>query len=725
MNKDIILELQRIKSLMGKKENVFEQTFQEYIQYDNPEMTNSPEGGKNYFEDKKTFNIGKGTNYPFIIYFNNKEYDTLPVVEGTKIFTIQPGMTSKDFIPNTKVGTIKDDLGKEHPNQEYIEKEVTVKELNKTLRRTLRLCLPDKTFWNLDEHIGKVWKFETPVSSQGGMFSAIEDFSKTFAMSLSLKDTSLAGTGWNASVACRGGDNGWGWEISTQPIFFNVENGKPYNPKNPQDLDTRSDWETWYDHYGMWLEIGIGIAATFVGAGFATLILELAEAAATAGRLAGFSLELYEFVSAAYGTTTRLSVFMQMLAEGIMMSPIISWQISDDRDADGWLSAIFLFLPLLTELKGVGKLIGGRYSREAAETLATKIQNAGLESIYRLGIDSPEGQATFSRFIISLTGTELALWQRGMSIMGSRESMETVKQGIEELISTGGQFYREFSEAELKGAKESFLGKLGNIIGGENAAKWGNKASKFVAKNINPVTARWVLPFHFVRMGVPITIFATSFKVGYNELTQEEKVKFEENYEKSLIADKSYFEALNSIDPYWAEYLANKQLEILTENPDKCRELAQNSDFFNTEEGKKIKDQATQELIDEKIANSTIPPKDVQVVTNATTSFALKQSTVKLIKEFFKGFGFTEIKMVNTSNVNNVLGTLKFEEIKYDFETKKENDVVKYYVGTKLITDQEIKDAKWDPTHAKPSYTPEQQNELFHRKKDIIRNIYR
>ena len=115
----------------------------------------------------------------------------------------------------------------------------------------------------------------------------------------------------------------------------------------------------------------------------------------------------------------------------------------------------------------------------------------------------------------------------------------------------------------------------------------------------------------------------------------------------------------------------------------------------------------------------------MQVVTNATTRLALKQSTIKLIKEFFKGFGFTEIKMVNTSNVDNVLGTLKFQEIKYDFETKKENDVVKYYVGTKLITDQEIKDAKWDPTDAKPSYTPEQQNELFYRKKGIIRNIYR
>lgn len=242
MEKKFLLELEKIKSLMDYDrsnqskfydkpiKSINEQTFQEYIQYDSPELTNS--GTKSntgsYFSEKKTFYIGKDTNYPFIFYFGVNQIDKLPVVEGTKVYTIEPGMSSKDFIPDVKIGTIKDDLGVDHPNQEYIEKERTVRENDKNVKKLQKYCLPDKTFWNLPEHIGRVWKFESPASSEGGMFSAIQDFTKTFAMVLQEKEETfytidsggnqVKQTGRNAAMRCRGGDNGWGCSKGSESI---------------------------------------------------------------------------------------------------------------------------------------------------------------------------------------------------------------------------------------------------------------------------------------------------------------------------------------------------------------------------------------------------------------------------------------------------------------------------------------------------------------------------
>jgi len=718
IDRTILLEVKRMKEIMGINNSnnyILEQGSADITDMRRAEaqLSGNQNEKSDFFNEKTTFNIGIGTEYPFIYPTGNKQFDTFPVVEGTRIFLIKKGMTSKDVIPKAKVGTVIDDLGNEHPNQEYIEEQTTVKDnTGKQIKKTIKLCLPDKAFWDMPEHIGKVYKFITPSSSEGGMFSAIESLSTTFAMSLEQKQVTASGftdkgevtqqKGFDAAIRCRGGDNGWGWTPRI-PLFADVVTGKGYNPKDPRMLDTRSDWEVWYDHYGTWLEIGIGIAASFIGAGLATLILNVAKAAAAAGQITASLLAVLE---TSYGTTTALSVILQVLTEGVMMAPIIKWQIYDDRDADGLLSTIFLFIPFVSELKGVARFISGPYTKEAAKTLAEKIQREGIELIFTAGVDNPQAQAKFAKFISNLTGTELALWNRGMKIIGSKEGMESLKKTMEEMVASGGKFGKEFSEAQAKGSTETVLGKLGNVIGGENATKWAKNADKFSrfwGKNINPITARWVLPHQFVRMGIPIAIFATSFKYVYNELTPEEKVKFEENFEKTLLEDKSYFEALNKIDPYLAQSVANKRIELLTSDIEVCRKFALDPEFLNTSEGKKIKDEAAAEVIkDETEKFNAYRLKTYGTELMSTSGILTKLSLHRALLEKLK---FSNVRFLSKDDMNNIPGKAVYDGIEYDLQVKVENNLVNYLINNVLITDKEIQDEKWNGPQTDQSTT--------------------
>jgi len=187
MDKNILLELKRMKEIM-----FFDKQNPDLIlKEDSPsaeraiEMKNKEDLRKNTnpghdpFADIPRFNIGKGTDYPFIFYFGDSKVDTLPVVQGSKIFKINSNTTSKNILGENvgiQVGTIVNEDGKEVSNQEYITK--IFSEGNKQVEK--KLCLPTKEFWQLPEIQGKVYRFSTPVRSKGRSFSVsgIEYFSK-------------------------------------------------------------------------------------------------------------------------------------------------------------------------------------------------------------------------------------------------------------------------------------------------------------------------------------------------------------------------------------------------------------------------------------------------------------------------------------------------------------------------------------------------------------------
>jgi hypothetical protein len=751
MEKQILLELQRMKQIMGYDRNnpidvIFEQDLKldryvddvsgtsEILDKAKPTMF-----GKSTVE-RSTFFIGKDTNYPFFTYFNNDLYDKLEVSEGTQVVLFEKGLTAKNFLPNVKVGTVIDDLGKEHTNQEYLELEMSVLDgkhpnenpfsenntkssTGKQVTKMVKACLPSsdiaaegKNFWEL--HQGTVARFTTNVRSEGGMFKSIENKNVTFSVAMEPKETTRGKDGaqqmgLEASIRCRGGDNGWGWVLTPPPIFFNVTDGTPYNPKDPQNMDVRSDWEVFYDHYGMWIEIGIGVIASFVGAGLATMIIRLGRAAGAAGALWGTLTSTY-----AGGTTTVLSVFMQVLTEGVMMAPIVKWQFENDRDADALLSTIFCLIPFVSETKAVSKFISGKYSKEAAQGVAEKIQRFGLKSIFEAGENNPEAAQKFVAFLNSLTSTELYLFNRGMKILEKgEEGMKALSDGVAELVESGGKFVKEFEEAKVKGAEKTWLGKTAKIVGGsDKAVKLAGDISRTVGANVNPLTGRWVIPFQFVRMGIPIAIVATSFKAAYNELTEEQKITFDKNLQQSFALDEAYFKALNDIDPYLKDAFGNKVIELITSDPTKTNSVLMDPNFLNSPEGKKVKDKATAQVIKE----NTPTAEELKKLGELVSSMEMFDAAWTTHELLLKKLGFSNVDFTFTENINDMTGKVVYNNQKYDLNVKKVGEKNNYTVGGKLITDDEIKNEKWNLDGAKTS-----QNEHFFRKKDIINNIYK
>ena len=755
MEKQILLELQRMKQIMGYDRNnpidvIFEQDPKLDRYVDDVSGTSeildkvSDESKPTLFGkstvDRSTFFIGKDTQYPFFQYFGNDLYDKLEVSEGTQVVLFGKGETAKNFLPNVKVGTVIDDLGNEHPNQEYLELEMSVLEgLNKDenpfslnnvknstgkqVTKMVKACLPSlepviegKSFWEI--HEGKVARFTTNVRSEGGMFKSVESKNVTFSVAMEPKDVTPdegggQQLGLEAAVRCRGGDNGWGWVLTPPPIFFDVSTGQPYNPKNPQMMDVRSDWEVWYDHYGTWLEIGIGVAASFIGAGLASLVLRLGRAAGAAGALWGAMSSTY-----AGGSTTILSVFMQVITEGVMMAPIVKWQFENDKDPDAMLSTIFCLIPFVSETKAVSKFIGGRYSAEAANGVAEKIQRFGLTNIFKAAQNGEkEASEKFITFLNSLTASELALFNKGMTIASKKESMDAMAEGVTELIKSGGKFGKEFAEAQTGASKKTFLGKLAGVVG-EKPAEIVGKASvgTWFGKNLNPITARWVIPWQFVRMGIPIGIFATSFKSVYNELTEEEKVTFDKNIQNSFAIDEAYVRALNDIDPYLKDAYGNKVIEIITSDKKKTNDVLLSSEYLNSEEGRKVKDEATKQVVQE----ASLTAEQCKELSKQMTTLEMKLAARATHIKFLEILGFTQTILKPTNDLNDIFGNTFYDNLNYDLNIKTSGKKVDYIVGGKLITDNEISDQKWDSQGAKTV-----QKENFFTKKDIINNIYR
>jgi len=726
MEKNILLELKRIQNLMGInkvnfKNFINEDSFaQERIQRarDLEQLKAAPNKGSS--DDKKpTFLIGKDTQYPFIYYQAIPELDTFKVVEGSKIFLINPETTSTVLFNDVQKGPVTNSDGVVIENQEYIVKKVRIKKGSTVVEEDRKLCLPDKSFWGLPTIQGKVYKFVVPVQSNGSGFSVsgIDSSKKTFAMKMELKKTqpnmedsenlTVSKPPMQVSIACKGGDNGWGFVI-TPPLFFNIENGDPYNPENPEHLDDRSEWEVWYSNYGGWLEVGIGIAASFVGAGLAGFLLKSA---------AGSTGAFYTFMSQTYfkGSTTLASVFLQAITEGIMMSPIINWQLENDRGDEAFINSCFLIIPFVSELPVVSRYISGKYSKEVSKGLCDKMSNVGLKKIFDM---AKAGQQTavidFQAFVSSLTGTELALFQEGMAMFAKKEGVESLKEGFTQLVKSGGALEKEWLQAQSKGAEatKSFLESLGLVVS-QKVAINANKVSKIAAKYFNPKTARTLIPGPLVRMGVPIAAVAMGLKMGYKALNPPEQKKFDQNF-TAWTENSEYINSLNSIDPYFVDAVTKKFLETITENKETASEYALKIDWESDPETKKIWDKAGADLIAE---------ESEKYVKALGPEFQNSLALLKLKMMFFQSchlkLQLIGLTIKNWSSVPNdlilVTAIVTRDEDKKEFnlEIKTNSGKTEYYIDGTLVPESDFTSKSWVPTE-------KLKNENFYKKINVL-----
>jgi len=498
MEKNIILELERIKSLMGVI----------YEQKSNSQLMNINESTLGLMDEYTQVKIGKGTDYPVIL----PEYGTTIMGDPKPHLSQSAGKISAvNFINGVEV----DEKGEEY----YIE-------------NGKKFCLPTKKsgFWDLFSRGNYVYKFTNPKNDM--VFSMRLTTKKDVRIPVIKPDGTTADemiSGKEASVRCLGGDNGWGFDITNGKLFWNKDRVS-YNPDNLEHFDARSSFDEWWDKWGIAVEIIVGIAAAFTGAWLAGVLIE-------SGTILGALTASY-----AGGTETILSVVLQATIELGLMAPIAKYQFDRGKETDAILSIAFAFLPFLMELKGVQKYMKGGINPEVSRTLQEKFLNFG-------GSDAVHStEQTYNQFLDSLTGSELMLFKATIDQFST-------KQGADQFRSTLKEYIKK-NEIRIN---DQILGnsRLRSDLDDLTAGGFSNlmKQNPIKGTGIIPQFVRIGIPIGGVAIGFS-KVYNNLKKMGYND-TQIEKVK--KSLEESL-RNSEYFMGLAKIDQKLYKTLLEKAL---------------------------------------------------------------------------------------------------------------------------------------------------------------------
>jgi len=419
MEKQILLELHRIKEIMGydrsnPKDFIFEQDFEG----GDGSVEFKPRTEVGNFEDYKILEIGPGSNkkYPTIMAAPIKiVYDPY---KGPELKKFQPGTTAKNFVSNVKTFGSGEQLSDGTPapeGVEYIELE------------DKKLCLPSKEFWD-EAHVKDqyVYQFKNPKTES------------VFTMRLSLSAegqafiNGVAMSGKEAAMKCKGGRNGWNFKVNESGMaFFKKGTLEPYGNK-PEEMETKSDFDTWWDSgWGIVIEIGVGILASIVSGGLAGVLLT----AARAGRLIGLlgrTILYLDKVRYLGGSVTLLTVLTESLVEAGLMIPIAAYQFNRGNDSDGVLAIALSFLPFFTNIPAVSKYIksGKIFRKSDAEVVMQKV---AAEGGFEVLDQSKEKTAAL---LLSLTDDQQEMYKTAVTML--KESPGDFEKGLIEVFNKEG-----------------------------------------------------------------------------------------------------------------------------------------------------------------------------------------------------------------------------------------------------------------------------------------------
>jgi hypothetical protein len=457
--------------------------------------------------------IGQGTDYPTVY----PEYKTQVISTPYKnsppsIKQTGTGVSAKDFMS----GVQTDEKGNEY-----------------VVQGKKKYCLPNKDFWKSFTSGNYVYQIINP--RNGKTFTMVlttvpEVTVPTITYGGKIKDKKMKG--YEASLLCQGGDNGWGFLIKDGALFWNnkgtAKDGtiggtwKSYNTSDPEDFDLRSDFDIWWDEYGMWVEIGLGLLAAWAGAGLAGFLIS--------------SLELTGGLAAAYagGSETILSVLMQAAVESTVMLPIADYQISRGMDDQGILNIVFCFLPFLTELGSVQRYIKGGIQPESASSLTSKLDAIG-------GWDSMAGnQIKYQDFLESLTGSELMLWRTTVEQFSTNAGQTEFKTALESYLKSN----KTRITKEILG-NNKLLQKIDTATDGKFS-----KVAKAVV-NQNPIKGGGLLG-QFLRIGIPIAGVVVGFQKIYDVLKNhgysDEQIEKIANETKKSLDNSKFLNDIQKID---------------------------------------------------------------------------------------------------------------------------------------------------------------------------------
>jgi hypothetical protein len=508
MRKNIIIELEKIKSLMNL---ITEQGSADItdMRRSETQLDNAPKESFGIMDQYKIIKIGQGTDYPIILEDESFTImgDPLPHLKQS-----DGSVTASKFVPNVRI----DENGEEY-----------------TIINNKKYCLPTKKsgFWDLLSSGKYVYRFTNPKNDKGFSMVLITKKNVTAPVSVNSDGTPNYGsmTGSEASVKCLGGDNGWEFKITGGVLFWDKD-GNPYDPNNPEHFDVRSTFDEWWDKYGLAIEIVAGVAASFTGAWLAGLLIR---SGLIVGSLAG-----------AYGagSETILSVVLQAAIESGLMLPISKYQWERGNESDAILSISFALLPFLTELGSVQKYIRGGISPGTSKSLSDKLMSMGGSSkIYST-------DKTYETFLESLNGNELGLWKATVEQFSTREGAKQYEGVL--------QRYLKNNESKINKTlldNKAWVDQLDDLTAGQFSKK---------VLNQNVVTGKGVLA-QLLRVGIPIGGVAIGFSTIYNQLksmnyTDEQIEKVVTVFNDEQIKNNKYFAGLVKINKELTQELLNK-----------------------------------------------------------------------------------------------------------------------------------------------------------------------
>jgi hypothetical protein len=494
MEKQIILELKRIQSLMNynnsngtllSEDSLGAEMRQRAI--DKKVLDQAEEGTPSEMRYPE-ITLGPQNKQPYPIIFPYPK--GLPVMGDLKtgqpiVWKFKEGMTAKNFIPTTKykiqVGPVKAADGTIKENQEYFE------------NNGIKYCLPVKEFWDMHTKNGWVYKFQNPKNG------------KTFNIKLDLlgpgecnnSGDGKSYSGLECSQRCMGSNNGWMFNLKG---FYLTGTGEPYNPKNKDHYDLRSRDDIFWDDYGVYIEIIVGVAVSFAAPYLASgLVLIFAEGAAFGARFASLVTTL-STVTYAGGEATWLVIMTEILSEAALLSPMILnyWDRGDDGNA--MLALAMCLVPFLTELKSVkGFISSGFGSKSLSDSVINKINlNGGFKALFKMD------ETAMKEFVdVILTAEERELFYIGVDLIKADDG-KVLQEAFGEYLAKNGStieagLAKGTGNAEVDSAYKKFLKTANN--------------------QLNPVKGTGLIPA-FVRGSIVIGPLVVGFKYGYDKLKE-------------------------------------------------------------------------------------------------------------------------------------------------------------------------------------------------------------
>ena len=687
MEKQIILELKRIQSLMNynnsngtllSEDSLGAEMRQRSI--DKKILDQAEEGTPSDMRYPE-ITLGPQNKQPYPIIFPYPK--GLPVMGDLKtgqpiVWKFKEGMTAKNFIPATKykiqVGPVKAADGTIKENQEYFE------------NNGIKYCLPVKEFWDMHTKNGWVYKFQNPKNG------------KTFNIKLDLLgpgecDNSGDGksySGLECSQRCMGSNNGWMFNLNG---FYLTGTGEPYNPQNEDHYDLRSRDDIFWDDYGVYIEIIVGVAVSFAAPYLASgLVLIFAEGAALGSRFASLVTAL-STATYAGGEATWLVIMTEILSEAALLSPMILnyWDRGDDGNA--MLALAMCLVPFLTELKSVkGFISSGFGSKSLSDSVINKINlNGGFKALFKMD------ETAMKEFVdVILTAEERELFYIGVDLIKADDGKVLTEAFAEYMAKNGPTI------------EKSILEKSKNIVddGSMSVEEMVIQDASEIIKKLNPISGKGMIAA-FTRGTIIIGPIVIAFKYGYDKLkeiglTDEQIDNVQVKINEILDGGSEYANALLELNnacglgPKIPQELVNKTIDEAIKNP-KFKELAKRKDDeikeILTEETEKVVPKLFDENVDF-IAKTLIEEREKNSTKILEFSNKVKiWGSLKLLKEMIIQLGYAEPKWDDQKPTSYTNWTFTVSHLK----SQQLKGVVKFIGGNSGTFEIYIEDKKIYP----------------------------